>query len=135
MTRFRTVFQGVRSGVNFPQYAHDLSGAEINVMMRLGHNSSGISVGDLASEIGITSGAITQLVDKLVEKDLVERVEDPNDRRIILITPSAKAKKTREDLKQQFSQRMAAIFDSLSDEDLEQFIILLNKIKVNQPDA
>ena len=132
LLRFRTVFHGVRSGIRFPLHAHDLSGAEITIMMRLGQKPHGISVKDLAAEMGITSGAVTQFIDKLVEKDLVERVEDPNDRRSIQILPSAKARQLRDNLKEQFHSRMAAIFDSLSNKDLEQFIALLSKIKIEQ---
>ena len=41
----------------------------------------------------MTPGAITQFMDVLIEKNLVKREEDPNDRRIVRLklTPSAKS--------------------------------------------
>jgi DNA-binding MarR family transcriptional regulator len=50
-----------------------------------------LSAGDLVKRTGLTSGAITRLIDRLVERGVVRRLADPNDRRRVLveITPSA----------------------------------------------
>jgi DNA-binding MarR family transcriptional regulator len=44
-----------------------------------------ISAGQLASEAGLTTGAVTAVLDRLEAKQLVRRVPDPNDRRRILV--------------------------------------------------
>jgi DNA-binding MarR family transcriptional regulator len=50
-----------------------------------------LSAGDLAKRTGLTSGAVTRLIDRLVERGSVRRLPDPEDRRRVLveITPSA----------------------------------------------
>ncbi len=50
-----------------------------------------MSAGDLAKRTGLTSGAVTRLIDRLVERGSVRRLPDPEDRRRVLveITPSA----------------------------------------------
>jgi DNA-binding MarR family transcriptional regulator len=50
-----------------------------------------LSAGDLAKRTGLTSGAVTRLIDRLVERGTVRRLADPNDRRKVLveITPGA----------------------------------------------
>jgi DNA-binding MarR family transcriptional regulator len=50
-----------------------------------------LSAGDLAKRTGLTSGAVTRLIDRLVERGSVRRLADPEDRRRVLVetTPSA----------------------------------------------
>jgi len=50
-----------------------------------------LSAGDLARRTGLTSGAVTRLIDRLVERGSVRRLADPADRRRVLvqITPAA----------------------------------------------
>jgi DNA-binding MarR family transcriptional regulator len=50
-----------------------------------------LSAGDIAKRTGLTSGAVTRLIDRLVERGTVRRLADPEDRRRVLIemTPSA----------------------------------------------
>ena len=130
LLRFRAVFHSVSSNIRLPKDNHDLGGAEINILMRLGRKPKSISAKDLAAELGITGGAVTQFIDKLIEKGLVERAEDPNDRRSVRISLSAKARQSRDELKQQFFNHFQTVFEGLSNQDLEQFIALLDKVKV-----
>ena len=135
LSKFRTVFQSMRSGAKFPLENYDLGGAEISLLMRLDGKETGVSVKDLAAQMSITSGAITQVVDKLIEKKLVDRIEDPNDRRSILLMPSQHARELHNKLKAQFAERFNIVFSSLSNEDLQVFISLLSKVKIDQPSS
>jgi DNA-binding MarR family transcriptional regulator len=44
--------------------------------------------GDIARELGLTTGSITALLDRLERKGLVARLPDPGDRRGLLISPT-----------------------------------------------
>lgn len=44
-------------------------------------NNEGTSIKDIALRVELDSPAVTSLVDRLVREDLVERKEDPDDRR------------------------------------------------------
>jgi DNA-binding MarR family transcriptional regulator len=57
-----------------------------------------MSAGDLAREAGITTGAVTALIDRLAKAGFVQRVADPDDRRRVLVQPTARAKAAGEDL-------------------------------------
>ncbi len=46
-------------------------------------NNEGSSIKDIASRVELDSPAVTGLVDRLVRENLVERMEDPEDRRSI----------------------------------------------------
>jgi DNA-binding MarR family transcriptional regulator len=53
--------------------------------------SGGLRARELADGLGIAPSATTPLVDKLVELKLARRQQDPADRRIVWIRPTAKA--------------------------------------------
>jgi predicted ArsR family transcriptional regulator len=46
-----------------------------------------ITAGELAELIGVTTGAVTGIVDRLEKAGLVQRDRDPNDRRRVVIVP------------------------------------------------
>jgi DNA-binding MarR family transcriptional regulator len=57
-----------------------LSFSQISILMRLVHRGS-TSVSDIGEQSGVTSAAASQAVDRLVGLGLIERTEDPDDRR------------------------------------------------------
>lgn len=78
---------------------------------------------------------VTGIVDGLESKGLVERRSDPDDRRIktIAILPAGKR------LQQQILDRLARdngyMFDSLSQDEIEQFVCIVQKIAAQQKPA
>lgn len=50
-----------------------------------------MTAGELAKQSGLTTGAITGLVDRLEKKNLVKRVFDQTDRRKVMIEPNREA--------------------------------------------
>lgn len=52
----------------------------------------GMAVNALGAHLGLSSGAITALVDRLEHHALVQRTRDPHDRRRVLVTPAPKAR-------------------------------------------
>ena len=47
-----------------------------------------LSAGQLAEAIGLSSGAMTNRLDRLEQAGLIRRVDDPNDRRGVLVEPT-----------------------------------------------
>ncbi|MFC4950933.1 MarR family transcriptional regulator [Pseudonocardia sp. GCM10023141] len=48
-----------------------------------------LTAGDIATRTGLTTGAATRLIDRLVRQEVVERVVDPADRRKVVVQPVA----------------------------------------------
>jgi len=66
---------------------HGLTPEEWGVMstLRLGKDACRSSPGDLASDLELSSGAMTSRLDRLQEAGLVRRLPDPDDRRGIVV--------------------------------------------------
>jgi DNA-binding MarR family transcriptional regulator len=71
-----------RSMHDFKQFMNTtgLSFSQINILMRLAHNER-TNVSEIGEGLGITNAAASQAVDRLVGLGLIERTEDPEDRR------------------------------------------------------
>ena len=48
-------------------------------------NAGGVTAGELAAESGLTTGAVTGVIDRLERKEFARRVSDPSDRRRVKV--------------------------------------------------
>ncbi len=90
------------------------------------HRSSNVKA--IAQTLHITSSAATQLVDGLVEKGYLVRKGDPDDRRVVSLLLSDKAKKLFKEFREHGLKKMTLLFNALSDEELAQYAALNKKI-------
>jgi len=69
-----------------------LSASQLNTMMRL-HYRGSCAISEVGDDLGVTPAAASQMVERLVQQGLIERGEDPQDRRLrpIRLTPHGKA--------------------------------------------
>jgi DNA-binding MarR family transcriptional regulator len=79
-----------RSFHDFKRYmdASGLSSSQVNALMRLYH-SGACGVSDIGEAVGISNAAASQMVDRLVQMGLLERTENPDDRRVKHLTLTA----------------------------------------------
>lgn len=59
---------------------HGFSMSQINTLFRVHHKGS-MGISDISIDSGVSPAASSQLIDKLVQQGLVQRVEDQHDRR------------------------------------------------------
>ena len=85
-------YAAVSSRVDADIAQHDLTTTEFGILEVL-HHKGPLLLGEIQRKILVTSGGITYLVDRLVEKKLVKREECPNDRRAryAVLTPAGDA--------------------------------------------
>jgi len=82
-----------RSGRDFKRFMDEtgLSFSQLNVLMRLYHGgNSGVS--EIGEQMGVTSAAASQAIDRLVLQGLIQRTEDPIDRRAKQLTLTPKGR-------------------------------------------
>ena len=58
--------------------------------------SGPMTAGKLGEITGLTSGAITGIIDRLTDAGWVKRIQDPADRRRVIVTPTSNPKKAQE---------------------------------------
>jgi DNA-binding MarR family transcriptional regulator len=78
--------------------------------------------GELAKAAGITTGAVTQVVDRLERKGIVERLPDPTDRRRVLLGITEKGRRIARDFYGPLAEAAREEFGYLTEADLELLI-------------
>ncbi|MGD9737129.1 MAG: MarR family winged helix-turn-helix transcriptional regulator [Solirubrobacterales bacterium] len=95
-----------------------------------------ISAGQLASEAGLTTGAVTAVLDRLEARELVRRVPDPKDRRRILVEVTERQRQEAVRLYLPLKAMADPWFADLSEDDLR-LLVAFNRVsrEVNEKRA
>lgn len=67
----------------------ELSASQVNILMRL-HFGGKCDVSDIGAGMGVSKAAASQTVERLVQRNLLERVENPLDRRFKQVSLTAR---------------------------------------------
>ena len=76
------------------------------------------TAGELATEMGMSTGAVTALIDRLEKAGYVSRVRDPGDRRRVLVEPTELARQRGWEIYQPFTELTGPAFARFTDEQL-----------------
>lgn len=87
------------------------------------------TMSELGKKLFISKPHMTLLVDKLIQHGLVERGNDPNDRRIITIGLTDEGNKLVKDLLTTIRNNMKEKLGVLEDDDLQKLFVSLEKVK------
>lgn len=98
-------------------------------MLDMLDKSGNSSMSDLAKCMGVTTAAMTGVVDRLVRDGYVVRSSDPADRRVINIQLTSKGNKAVEMIHAHRRETLIKLFDVLSSSEREEYLRLLGKIK------
>jgi DNA-binding MarR family transcriptional regulator len=89
--------------------------------------AGGMTAGELAKAAGLTTGAVTAVVDRLEKAGVARRVPDPDDRRRVRIEATEKLWEVSEPLIGPMVEESMAILDDYGDEELERFTEFLRR--------
>jgi len=84
---------------------------------------------DLAHFIGVSTAAMTGIVDRLVKSSYVVRAHEPDDRRIIKITPTAKGSLLVRNITQQKRQMIIDMFGKLSRQERQDYLRIIMRLR------
>jgi DNA-binding MarR family transcriptional regulator len=112
-----------RSMHDFVQFSKDsgLSMTQLNTLFRL-HHAGMCGVTEVGDHLGVTNAAASQMVDRLVQQGLIERAEDPSDRRVKQLSLTPKGQRMVVDSIEACRRWMEQLTDFLDAEELEQII-------------
>jgi len=101
--------------------------AQFGVLITIATEGGG-STTQIAERFGMSPSAVTQLVDALVKDGLVERHNDPADRRKTEITLTEAGRQSLEKAKATHRASLASLFEVLDDSELDQLCKIHAKI-------
>jgi DNA-binding MarR family transcriptional regulator len=95
----------------------DISTPQLKALL-LVSEEKGIRMRELAHKLGGSFSNATVLVDRLVERDLIERLAEPQDRRVVLVRSTEKGQHLIEQLVTSWQTLSIPLLETLTTEDL-----------------
>jgi len=105
----------------------NVSQAQAHLLFMIEGNQP-VSFKRLAMLTSLTPGAITQLVNPLVERGYITRTPDPKDRRVVYIALSAEGEELMLGLQGSHEKLLRAMLETLSDEEVAAWISIQGKM-------
>ncbi|MBG9793500.1 transcriptional regulator [Paenibacillus dendritiformis] len=96
----------------------------LNVIERRGPGK----VSMLAEQLGVTSSAVTVMIDRLLDSGLVDRVPDKSDRRVVLVSITEAGHHLLRQAQDRSRRTLTAYLSLLEEGELEQLVRLSEKL-------
>jgi len=118
-----------RQGVDEALSGLGLSDALALPVVVLGRRPEGVRQNQLADELGVEGPSLVRLLDRLVGDGLVERREDPADRRAKLVTLTAEGRRHSERAAKALDAYRAALLEDAWADDIQAALRLLRALQ------
>lgn len=110
-----------------PLETYDITPLQLGALKYL-YETSESTAGSLGEHLCLSSSATTQLGERLVLAGLIKRDTHPSDRRIVMLSLTQKGKKMCARLLEEQKQGMIALFEQLSEKDLENMANIIKRL-------
>ena len=94
-------------------------------------NHGKLSMSEIGCKLSMPKPHITSLVDKLIVEEMVERLFDPKDRRVVFVQITPKGVKDFNDIKSEISMELRGKLELLEASQLEAFSVAAQQVKDN----
>jgi DNA-binding MarR family transcriptional regulator len=120
-TRLRAAIGRLARRLRPTEAAAGLTPTQISVLMTVFRHGS-IRVTELAEAEELNPTMLSRVLSVLVDRGLVRRAPDPDDRRAALIEGTAAGRKLRERMRRERSTKLAPLLDELPDEERQAIV-------------
>lgn len=127
LANFGALKQSLQSQFNDSCSELEVSMAQLHLLFNVAGSQS-LTQGELAHKLHLTSGAITQMAEPLVNKGYLKRTSDPSDRRISRLSLASVGRQKIESLKSRHHAAFETALASLTVQELESFLAIEKKI-------
>jgi len=93
------------------------------------NEAGSLSMSELSRRLQVNQGVATRMVDRLLEKGMVDRERDRVDRRVVLVAPSRKGKKLAEEMERVNKAKIKELFQAVSRKEREDFLKFLKGLE------
>jgi DNA-binding MarR family transcriptional regulator len=98
------------------------------ILLLLSHGTAAPTMGELSAELGIPLSSATRIVDSLVNTNILERINDPHDRRVVRIQMSEYGKQFSQTATDYMKHRITTLLENFSPSEQEQLLQLMTKL-------
>ena len=106
----------------------NITTSQADTLLKLSPRES-LRMNELSEATGVDTSTMTRMVDQLIEKGLVLRHPDENDRRIVRVGLTLPGKKTRKELSDALASYYMESLDDISEPEREIIIQVLERLK------
>lgn len=99
----------------------------VMLVMSFDENKKAFTVTEISSILQITPAGVTHLLNPLEDAGYIERLQDPNDRRIVRIGLTEKGTQVAEALILEVQEQLIGLVEHLGEEDSQTLIRLMSK--------
>jgi DNA-binding MarR family transcriptional regulator len=125
-----TLMRAVTSRMEALLTKENLAVSHIVVLDMLKEKGS-CTMGELAQALSLSMGAVTGIVDKMIEMGLVERERSTEDRRVVKVGIVEKGKALASDVNKMRVDATKDLYASLTDAEREEYLRMIRKIYDN----
>lgn len=116
---------------SFAQKEFDITIDQWAILKTLFQHPAHYTHKELAESSGKDQPTLTRIIDNMIKKNLVERIEHPTDRRCLQIGLTDQGKQKVEFLSPEIAQIRMKAWENLTDDDFSHFVRILNTIYEN----
>jgi len=122
--QFKKKMEGLKGAGGSPEDHSFL----FRILILLAQSEKPVTMSELSSELNVPMSTATRIVDWLVRGDMVERVNDPSDRRVVRVGMSKGGRELYETGMTYNKQRIAKLLKDFTAEEQTQLLNLMNKL-------
>ncbi len=116
--RLRRLMRALQLDASKMSRRYGLTGAQTAVLREI-HNNGPLSSADLSRKLFVTPSNVTGVIDRLVKKELVERIPRTRDRRVVRIHMTQKGRAVVEILPEPTERKLLTGLSQMDTADLE----------------
>ena len=108
---------------------YELTGAQFNVLFSLKYTTWDLTQSALSERLVVTRASVTSVLDKLEEKELVERMSVPGNRRIHHVRLTPKGRRLIDEIEPFYRESIYEALKDLTGKDCKTLIRFLERIR------
>ena len=124
VVQFKKKMEGLKGAGGSPEDHSFL----FRILILLAQSEKPVTMSELSTELNVPMSTATRIVDWLVRGDMVERVNDPSDRRVVRVGMSQGGRELYETGMAYNKQRIAKLLEDFTAEEQGQLLKLMNKL-------
>jgi DNA-binding MarR family transcriptional regulator len=128
MLQFKKKMEGVKKKMEGAGASPEDRSFLFRILILLARSTAPLTMSELSTELNVPMSTATRIVDWLVRGDMVERINDPSDRRVVRVDMSKSGRELYEQGMSFNKQRIAKLLRDFSAEEQAQLLKLMNKL-------